>query len=333
MQHPVTLAQLGLGGLLAAADRDNDSISALFAGLISHCGQQRSLAASVAAIALGASAHLGGWPIPRGGSSTIAQAMIDDIERHGGVFRLNHPVKNLDEIKAPIKILNMHPFQANALLTGLVPDRNLRNFRKYKPGMSVLKVDYVLKAPVPWSDPALSSTPTLHLGGSAAQIRRAEADAGKGNIPELPMVIAAQPTLFDDSRSKSGLHTLWAYCHVPQGTGPGAVAKITAQIERFAPNFKKVVIDQYTTTPYTFNSHNANYVGGDILAGAVNMRQLLARPQFGMNPWRTPLKGVWLASASVAPGPSVHGMSGYLAALDALDAVYGIDIPPDLSPV
>ncbi|MER8027155.1 phytoene desaturase family protein [Glutamicibacter protophormiae] len=332
LQHPVILAQLGLGGLFAAADRDNDTVSTLFAGLISHCGQQRSLAASVAAIALGASAHLGGWPIPRGGSSSIAQAMIDDIEKYGGVFRTNHVVKDLDEFESPIKILNMHPRQANELLSGKVPERNLRAFRNFKPGMSVLKVDYVLKSPVPWNDPLLSLTPTLHLGGSAEQIRRSEASAEKGQMMGLPMVIAGQPTLFDDSRSKSGLHSLWAYCHVPAGAGPGIADQITAQIERFAPDFRKVVIDHYTTTPYMFNSRNANYVGGDILGGAVNMRQLLTRPKFGLNPWRSPLKGVWLASASVAPGPSVHGMAGYLAALDALDTVFGIDVPPDLSP-
>lgn len=332
LKHPVLTCKLGMSAARSALTMGSDDAAAVVSGLVAHVGAPKSFAAKTAAMALGASAHLGGWPIPRGGSGMIAQAMIDEIESCGGRIDVGQKVESIDDVHAPIRILNVHPQAAAHLLKKRAPEQYLRKLNAFKPGAAVIKIDFVLSEPVPWIDPSLAQTPTVHIGGSARQIHEFENAIERGQISGAPMVIAAQPSLFDQTRAPKGKHILWAYCHAPRDASESVADMIVEQLERYAPGFRDVVMSQHVTTPAGFEKHNLNYVGGDILTGAVTMRQLLARPNLSPTPWRTPVRGVWIASAGVSPGPSVHGMGGYYAALDALHRVHGIRNAPSLAP-
>jgi phytoene dehydrogenase-like protein len=189
------------------------------------------------------------------------------------------------------------------------------------------KVDFILSAPVPWTHPELHRAGTAHLGGTREEIAAGEKQVNQGRHPERPYVLLSQPSSFDPTRAPEGRHTLWTYCHVPRGSTRDMAEAITAQIERFAPGFRDVVVQSHTTTASELEVYNANYVGGDFSSGAVNLRQIVARPVPSLQPWATPLKGVYLCSQSTPPGPGVHGMAGLNAAKLALRREFGLPVP------
>jgi phytoene dehydrogenase-like protein len=193
--------------------------------------------------------------------------------------------------------------------------RRLRHFR-YGPG--VFKLDWVLSGPVSWRDPATAGAATVHLGGTMAEITAAEAAVARGEHPERPFVLAVQPGAADPSRVPEGKHVLYAYCHVPGGSDQDMTSRIEAQIERFAPGFRDLITARIAHGPDALERHNPNLVGGDIGGGSASLSQFVSRPILAADPWQTPLKGVYLCSASTPPGAGVHGMGGYHAARRAL---------------
>jgi phytoene dehydrogenase-like protein len=291
-----------------------------------------SLASAGAGLALTAYAHARGWPIPRGGSQAIADAMLEDILAHGGTVETGVEVTSLADLpSARVTLLDLTPRALVRLAGPRLPDRYRRALSNFRYGNASAKVDFALSDPVPWTHPELRRAGTLHLGGSRAEIAASENEVANGRLSGLPYVLASQPSIFDDSRAPEGMHTLWTYTHVPAGSTADRAEAVIRQIERFAPGFRDTIVGMSSWTGADLQRHNPNYPGGDISAGTPDLFQLVRRPVLSPDPWRTPLPGVYLASASVAPGPGVHGLVGWLAARSALRHEFGIEAWPDLS--
>ena len=261
------------------------------------------------------------------------RALAEDLIAHGGEIRTGVDVTDLAELPpsrvimldlAPRALLDIWP----AIVCRSDTRRQLRGFTY---GNAVAKVDFALSDPVPWRHGELSSAGTLHIGGTRAQISRAENTVSRGKHAEHPYVLASQPTVVDPSRAPAGKHVLWTYTHVPRGSNVDQSETVIRQIERYAPGFRSTILATSSRTALQVEADNPNYVGGDIAAGSISMRQLLARPVLSSDPWHTPLHGVYLCSASTPPGPGVHGLCGWQAALSALRNEYGIRQEPDLA--
>ncbi len=294
---------------------------------------QPSVAAAGAGLVLGAYAHARGWPIPIGGSQAIVDAMVADIRAHGGDLITEHEVASLAELPAAtVTVLDVTPRAFVSIAGASMPQRYRRAMERFRYGGAVAKVDFALSEPVPWTNAGLRNAGTVHVGGTRREISVAENDVNRGRLPERPYVLVAQQSLFDAGRAPEGRHTLWAYTHVPAGSSADRREAVTAQIERFAPGFRDTILATSSRTAPDVERHNPNYVDGDIASGTPSLRQLIRRPVLGREPWRTPIPGVYLASASVSPGPGVHGLSGWLAALSALRHELGTHALPDLSP-
>ncbi|NVM99139.1 NAD(P)/FAD-dependent oxidoreductase [Arthrobacter sp. SDTb3-6] len=309
---------------------------ALLTGAAAHAiGRLPSLAGAGAGLVLAALGHAGGWPVPRGGSQAIADALVADLRAHGGHVAVDRPVADLAALRAETGaravICNLTPRSLASLAADELPIRYIRKLESFRYGPGVCKVDFALSGPVPWSNAALAGAPTVHLGGTRAEMARAENQVLAGGHPDRPYVLVAQPGTVDPTRAPAGARTLWAYTHVPAGSTLGRAEAVTAQLERFAPGFRDLVLAVHTTTAADLEAYNPNCIGGDISSGAVTMAQLLRRPVVAPEPWRTPAPGVYLASASTAPGPAVHGMAGWLAARSALRHSFSLPAP-DLSP-
>ncbi len=315
-------------GLWNARFRE-DAAPALLTGAMAHAIHPLpSLGSTATGLLLTALAHRRGWPIPVGGSQAIAEAMADDIRAHGGEIVTEVDVASLDQVAdAQIVMLDVTP---RALL-GLAGDRLPQGYRRalasFRYGNGVAKLDLALNAPVPWADARLHAAGTVHVGGSRAELAHAEREVAHGRHPARPYVLISQPSLFDPTRAPEGMHTLWAYTHVPSGSRADVTQAVFAQIERFAPGFRDTIVAVSTRDAAAVAAHNPNTPGGDIAAGAVSLPQLVRRPVLSSHPWRTPLPGVYLCSASVAPGPGVHGMVGWHAARDALAHELGLPAP------
>lgn len=291
-----------------------------------------SLASAGAGLALTAYAHARGWPIPRGGSQAIADAMRDDILAHGGTIETDFEVTSLADLpRARVTLLDLTPRALVRLAGPRLPDRYRRALSNFRYGNASAKVDFALSEPVPWTHPELRRAGTLHLGGSREEIAASENEVANGRLSGLPYVLASQPSVFDDSRAPEGMHTLWTYTHVPAGSTADRGEAVIRQIERFAPGFRDTILGMSSWTAADLQRHNPNYPGGDISAGTPDLLQLVRRPILSTDPWRTPLPGVYLASASVTPGPGVHGLGGWLAARSALRHEFGIEAWPNLS--
>jgi len=220
---------------------------------------------------------------------------------------------------APQGLLSM---AGNAL-----PARYRGALESFRYGNGSCKVDFILSGPVPWTARELADAGTVHLGGTRAEVARAENEVSAGRHPERPYVLVAQQSRFDPSRAPAGRHTLWAYCHVPSGSTRDMTEAITAQLERFAPGFRDLVVESRAMTAAGLAKYNRNYVGGDFSAGTMDMLNLVQRPVVSPVPWRTPLHGVYLCSSSTPPGPGVTGMPGYHAAKYALQDMFGLSVP------
>ncbi|GAA1111729.1 NAD(P)/FAD-dependent oxidoreductase [Arthrobacter flavus] len=334
-RHPMAAVRFGLAALDQGTPLWNRRFStaaaaALFTGVAAHpVGTLPSLPSAGAGLTLGALAHAGGWPIPLGGSQSIANAMVDDIRAHGGKVVADHAVRSLSELRGvPLVLLDIAPPGLLQLAEGRLPRSYERALQRFRFGDGACKVAFILSGPVPWSNEDVAQAGTVHLGGTREEIVASEAQVAAGKHADNPYVLLSQPSLFDPSRAPQGRHVLWTYCHVPSGSTRDMAEAITAQIERFAPGFRDVVVSSFTTTAAELATSNANYVGGDFGGGAVTLSQMLARPVLSHAPWRTPLDGVFLCSASTPPGPGVHGMGGFHAARLALRQVFGLAVPP-----
>jgi phytoene dehydrogenase-like protein len=311
--HPLLLARFGLRGLRSAAGLagsrfDGERARALFAGCAAH--SMLSLRAPLSAafgLVLAVSAHAVGWPVARGGSQRLADALAGHLRSLGGTIETARAVASLAELggAAPL-LLDVTPRQL-----GELADAPLAGRHRHGPG--VFKLDWALDGPIPWTAPEVARAGTVHLGGTLAEIAASEDAAAEGRHPEQPFVLLVQPTLFDPSRAPAGNHTAWAYCHVPNGSTRDMTAAIESQVERFAPGFRDLILARSAMNSADLERGNPNYVGGDINGGLHDLRAL-ARPVR----YATPLPGVYLCSSSTPPGGGVHGMCGYWAAQAAL---------------
>lgn len=333
---PMLLAQRVLAHSTSRSPFLTERARALWTGVAAHAvGKQPSLPATAVALLLGHLAHSSGWPLPRGGSARIADAMAADITAHGGVIHTGYPIKSLAELGAfPIVMLDVAP-KAFVEMTGPhhpLPARYRRALRSYRYGPGAAKADFLVNAPIPWADPLVGQAGTVHLGGTRADILRQENATAAGRRAEAPFVLVVDPAVTDPSRAFGHKRPVWAYAHVPHGDTRDPVDLIRRRIEEYAPGFTDTVIAQRGLSAAEYEEYNPNYVGGDISAGALTLRQTLARPTPRWDPYTTPLPGVYLCSASTPPGPGVHGMCGYFAALSALRRHHALRTPPDLSP-
>lgn len=313
---------------------DDDAAPALLTGVAAHTIlPQPSLAAAGAGLALGAYAHALGWPIPVGGSQAIVDALVDDLRAHGGEVVLDHDVTTLSALpRTRVTMLDVAPRALLRLAAGSIPARYRRALEAFHYGGGVAKVDFALSEPVPWANSEVGRAGTVHVGGTRAEVADAENAVNRGTLPERPYVLVSQPSLFDTTRAPEGTHTLWTYTHVPAGSTADRAEAVIAQIERFAPGFRDTILATSSRSAVDVEAHNPNYPGGDISAGAPTLWQMLRRPVLSADPWRTPIPGVYLASASAPPGPGVHGLAGWFAARSALRHQFGRREDPDLSP-
>jgi phytoene dehydrogenase-like protein len=335
-RHPLVLAALGRraleqGGAFWGTRFAEEVAPAMLTGAIAHANRALpDLGAASAGLVLAAHAHAAGWPVPVGGSQAIVNALAADFTAHGGEIELNAEIRSLDELPpARAVLLDVTPRALVAMAGELLSNAYGRRLARFRYGNAVAKVDYALDGPVPWANPELASAATLHLGGSRSQIVASEREVGAGRLPESPYVLVSQPSVLDPTRAPAGKHVLWAYTHVPPDSTDNRETAITAQIERFAPGFRDRILASASSTAIDVESHNPNYVGGDIAAGDVSFTQLVARPTIN-DPWTMPIRGVYLCSASTAPGPGVHGMGGFNAAGRALAREFGIREVPSL---
>jgi phytoene dehydrogenase-like protein len=265
-----------------------------------------------------------GWPIVRGGSQRLADALAGHLRSLGGEIRTGAAVSRLDEVhSARVVMLDVGPHQLIRIAGDRLPPGYRRALRRYRYGAAAFKLDWALDGPVPWTAPACARAATVHLGGTLEEIAAAEAAPARGEVHERPFVLFVQPTLFDASRAPRGRHTAWAYCHVPNGCTLDVTDRIERQVERFAPGFRERILARSVMPPAELERRNANLVGGDISGGATELRQVFARPVARPSPYRTPIRGVYLCSASTPPGGGVHGMAGYYAARAALETMAG----------
>jgi phytoene dehydrogenase-like protein len=311
-----------------------DVAPALLTGVAAHTIlAQPSIAAAGAGLALTAYAHARGWPIPVGGSQAIIDALVADLRAHGGEVVVDHEVTALEALPAATAtILDVTPKALIRIAGTRMPVRYRRALERFRYGDGVAKVDFALNAPVPWTHPELHQAGTVHVGGTRAEVADAENQVNRGRLPDRPYVLVSQPSLFDATRAPAGMHTLWTYTHVPAGSPVDRREAVVQQIERFAPGFRDIIVASSSRSAREVEQHNPNYPGGDIAAGAPSLWQLFRRPVLTGDPWRTPMRGVYLASASTAPGPGVTGMPGWFAALSALRHDFGTHALPDLSP-
>ncbi|WP_017577473.1 phytoene desaturase family protein [Nocardiopsis kunsanensis] len=327
---PRVLAQRAGGGPLRT-----ERARALLTGVAGHViGPLPSLPGSAVSLLLGHLAHTpGGWPIPEGGSAAVADALVADLLAHGGRIRTGHEVTDLRELPpARAMLLDVAPRGLLDMGGDLLPDRYRAALDRFRYAPGAAKADFVVSGPVPWSDHDVGRAGTVHLGGTQAQMFHAESETARGRRVEEPFVLLVDPAVTDPSREVDGLRPVWAYAHVPNGDPRDPVDLVRRRIETFAPGFTDTIVAAQGVPAARMAEYNPNHVGGDIAAGAMTVWQTLARPVPAVDPYRTPLGGVYLCSSSTPPGPGVHGVSGYLAALSALRREFGVRDVPDLAP-
>jgi phytoene dehydrogenase-like protein len=324
-RHPFALASFGLRAVrsargLAEGLFGGEKARGLFAGNAAHSFLPMEQPPSAAfGLVLGALGHAVGWPFPKGGSQKIADALVSYLRSLGGEVYTGIRVGSVEEVPRTRAILfDVTPRQLLRIAGERFPGRYRRTLERYRYGPGVFKADFALDEPIPWRAEGCKRAGTVHVGGTLEEISIGEAAVSRGEHPEKPFVLLAQHSLFDASRAPEGKHTVWAYCHVPNGSTFDMTERIEAQIERFAPGFKDRILAKRTMGPTDLQRINANHVGGDINGGLMNFRQLLARPAARLTPYSTPDRRIYICSSSTPPGGGVHGMCGYFAARAAL---------------
>jgi len=324
-RHPLVLARLGLPGLLPArllARRafSTEHARALFAGLAAHSilPLDAPLTASFALMFLVVT-HIASWPLPREGSQRIADALAARLRALGGTIETGRRVRTLDELpEARAYLCDVTPRQLERIGGSRLSDGYRTRLRSFRYGPGVFKLDYAIDGPIPWRAQECLRAGTVHLGGTLDQIAESEAAVARGEAPERPFVLVGQQSLFDPSRAPAGKHTVWAYCHVPNGSTFDMTERVEAQLERFAPGFRDRILARSVMTPAEVERHNENNVGGDIGGGSNSVLQFMTRPFPRLDPYTTSAHEVYLCSSSTPPGGGVHGMCGYHAARSAL---------------
>ncbi len=327
--HPLAMARFGLPGLfpitvLARGFRTAPA-RALLAGLGAHSMQPLSAPGTGAfGLLLGVLAHAVGWPVVEGGSQRVIDALSQELAALGGQLHSGRWITDLDQLpRSPVTLLDVAPRGLLELGGSRLPSRYRAALRRFRYGPGIFKVDWALAGPVPWEAEACMATATVHLGGTFEEVAHSESEVRAGRHPERPFCIVVQPCVVDPGRAPEGHHTLWAYCHVPGGSTVDMTERIEAQIERFAPGFRELVLARTTASAADTERRNPNYVGGDINGGAATLRQTIFRPTVSLHPYRTALPGVYLCSSSTPPGGGVHGMCGEGAARAALHELHG----------
>lgn len=325
LKAPLKAARFGLHALRSAfwfAEEhfEGPLAKALLAGCAAHSFSPLTTPMTNSiGLALLVAGHAVGWPLVKGGSQGIVDALLRLLKAHGGELETNRPVTRLDELPpSRLVLFDTHAHVMEQVCGDALPGWYQAALRGFQRGPGVFKVDYALDGPVPWLAKDCARAATVHLGGTMPELAKSEAAPAEGRVPEKPYVLVAQQSLFDETRAPAGHHTLWAYCHVPNGSTEDATPHIEAQLDRFAPGWSKRVLARHAKGPQGFEATNASYLGGDISGGAVEGLQLLFRPVPGP-PYVTPNPKVLLCSSSTPPGPAVHGMCGYWAAQVALE--------------
>jgi phytoene dehydrogenase-like protein len=324
-RHPLLLGRFGLSGIrsavgLARSRFDGQRARALLAGSCAHSMLSLRTPASAAfGIVLVVGAHAVGWPVARGGSQRLADALASHLRSLGGRFETGRSVESLAELPAAgATLLDVTPRQLLEIAGPSLPGRYRRRLARYRYGPGVFKLDWALDGPIPWAAPEVARAGTVHLGGTLEEIAASEEAVCGGEHPERPFVLLVQASLFDGARAPAGKHSAWAYCHVPSGSDREMTAAIEAQVERFAPGFSERILERSVMGPAEVERRNPNYVGGDINGGVQDLRQLFTRPVARAVPYSTPVPGLFICSSSTPPGGGVHGMCGYWAARSAL---------------
>jgi phytoene dehydrogenase-like protein len=322
--HPLRLTRFGLAAaapatLLARSWRTPQA-RALFGGVAAHAFSplNRPMSSSVGC-ALICAGHAFGWPVARGGSQAIAEALAAELRAHGGRIETGRRVSRLDELAdAEVVVFDLAPAAVAEIAGERLPARVRRAYRRYRHGPGAFKLDLAVEGGVPWVNEACRRAGTVHAVGSFEEIVLAEREVNRGSMPERPYVLVGQQYLADPERSEGDLHPLWAYGHVPSGYAGDASERVLGQIERFAPGFRERIVASNVRGPAELAAYNSNYVGGDIITGANTPLQILFRPRLALDPYSTGAGGLYICSAATPPGAGAHGIGGYNAARSAL---------------
>lgn len=325
--HPVGFVGFGALALQPATMFGNLAFHgtrarAIFTGMAAHSILPLTRPPTAAfGLMLGMLAHAVGWPMVKGGSQVLADAMATYLRQLGGMIHTNYPVNDLDSL----------PSHAGAVLFDTTPRQMLRiagkhlpadyqaQLAKYRYGPGVFKVDFALDGPIPWTAKECELAGTVHVGGTMNEIVHSENEIWQGRHPEEPFVLVGQLSRFDSTRAPSGKHTIWTYCHVPNGSTEDMTDRIEAQIERFAPGFRNRILARSTMSAVQMETYNPNYIGGDINAGTQDLRQFFTRPAIRLDPYSTPNRRLFICSSATPPGGGVHGMCGFFAARSVLN--------------
>jgi phytoene dehydrogenase-like protein len=338
-RHPFLLARFGVHAMqsirgLLQRRFDTAAAQALLGGCGAHSFLSLDAPIGAAfALVLAVAGHAVGWPVARGGSQSIIDALVGHLGSLGGELRLGQMVTTMGELpKARAYIFDTSPRQLAQIAVARLPDRYREKLVAFRPAPGVFKIDWALSDPIPWQAAEVRHAGTAHVVGTMAELRASEQATLRGEHSKRPFVLLAQPSVCDPSRAPVGRHTGWAYCHVPFGSDVDQTPAIEDQIERFAPGFRQCILARATRTAARYGAYNPNNEGGDIAGGASDFVQLFGRPVWSVNPYATPAPDIFLCSASTPPGGGVHGMGGYLAAKSALGRVFHIQPTLEVMP-
>ncbi len=324
-RYPLAMLQFGWRGLLPAATFarrwfQGNAARGLFAGISAHAiAPLEHWTTAAFGLLLGAAGHVNGWPLVKGGSQKLADALAAELRALGGTIETSVSVRSLTQLpKARAVLFDLSPRQLDAIAADRLPASYRRCLQSHRHGPGAFKIDWALDGPIPWKAKECLDAGTVHVGGTLSEIATSERSVWTGDHPERPFVLVVQQSLFDTSRVPAGKQSAWGYCHVPNGSTIDVKDRIEQQIERFAPGFRERILARSVMSPREMEEYNPNYIGGDIAGGALDPWRLFVRPLGRWKPYATPLKGVYLCSASTPPGGGVHGMCGYHAARRAL---------------
>lgn len=329
-RRPFLLARFGLQALrsatgLARSRFQGDHARALFAGCAAHSILPlEAMGTAAVGLMLAIGGHLAGWPLPRGGTQKITDALASILRGLGGEVETSREVRSMEDLpKARAFLFDIAPRHLVRIAGGQLPSGYTERLLRFRQGPGIFKLDWALGGPIPWKAAACRRAATVHLGGTLEELALSEAAAWNGQHAERPFVLVVQQSLFDPTRAPEGKHTGWAYCHVPNGSTVDMSGAIEDQVERFAPGFRDLVLARKATGTAEIERYNANCIGGDITGGANDLAQLFTRPVARIVPYSTPNPAIYLCSSSTPPGGGVHGMCGFYAARAALRTVFG----------
>ncbi len=333
-KHPIDMISFGLKALTSAlqlAKRfHTKGMRGLWAGIAAHSIQPLSNAAtSAVGLVLMVAGHISGWPFPKGGSNAIANALASYFVSLGGTIETNFHVRSLSQLPSSRAVLfDVTPRQLLQIAGHQFSSLYKWQLNRYRYGMGVFKIDWALDGPIPFTASECSLAGTVHLGNTLEEIASSEQLTSEGKHPERPFVLLAQQSVLDASRAPEGKHTAWAYCHVPNGSEVDMTGQIERQVERFAPGFRDRIIGRHVMNAAQMEAYNSNYIGGDIIGGIADVRQLFTRPALRLSPYTTSAKGIYICSSSTPPGGGVHGMCGYHAAKKAIKEIFKLKAQP-----